>query len=234
VTAHLTEEEQLEALKRWWNENGKATLVGVVLAVGGYFGWQGWQDHQRSQAESASLIYQNLVEATITTAGESLAEDKRATAAHLAGQLKSDYRGSQYAQNAALFMAKLAVEANELDKAVEELNWVLDQNPSQGIELLTRLRLARVQASQGAYDKALAILAAAEPETFAAAFAEVRGDIYLAQGKTSEARGAYQLALNSLLEQQANRRLLLQMKLDDLQQPAPTATDETTDSEGDA
>lgn len=231
MTAHLTEEEQLEALKRWWNENGKATVVGVVLAVGAYFGWQGWQDHQRSQAESASLIYQDLVEATVTTAGETLADDKRATASHLANQLKSDYRSSQYAQNAALFMAKLAVDANELDRATEELNWVLDQKPSQGIELLTRLRLARVQASQGAYDDALATLAAVEPDTFAASFAEVRGDIYLAQGKTSEARGAYQLALNSLLEQQASRRPLLQMKLDDLQQPAPP---ETADSEGEA
>lgn len=217
MTAHLTEEEQLEALKRWWQENGKFTVVLVALVVAGWFGWQGWQERQRQQAEAASLVYQDLVEASIVEADESLAEDKRATATHLAGQLKSEYASSQYAQNAALYLAKLAVESRELDKAVAELQWVLDQNPEQGVELVTRLRLARVYAAQNAYEKALTTLEGDNVEAFAAAYAEVRGDIYVAQNKAQQARAAYQLALDKLLPGQASRRELIQIKLGDLQ-----------------
>ncbi len=236
MTAHLTEEEQLEALKRWWDTNGKATLVGIAVAVAGYFGWQGWQDHQRIQAENASHVYQNLVEASLVEPGQTLTEEKRATATHLAQQLKSDYGSSLYAHNAALVMAKLAVEANELDKAAEELNWVLSQGPTQGVALIARLRLARVQAAKGDFDQALQTLEGVEADTFAAAYAEVRGDIYLAQNKLDEARAAYQLAMAKLLPEQGSQRNLLQMKLDDLRLPAvdeEDAGEDKTESEAD-
>ena len=233
MTAHLSEEEQIEALKRWWDENGKSTLVSVVIVVAGYFGWQGWQDHQRNQAETASAVYQNLVEASLAEPA-ALSEEKRATATHLAQQLKNEHGSSLYAQNAALVMAKLAVESNELDKAAEELSWVLSQNPQQGVALITRLRLARVQAAQGNYDLALQTLEGVEAETFTAAYAEVRGDIYLAQNKTGEARAAYQLALDKLLPSQGGQRNLLQMKLDDLKSAVSDATETDAGTGADA
>ena len=37
-----TEEEQVEALKSWWKENGKSLIMGVVIAVAAVFGWRGW------------------------------------------------------------------------------------------------------------------------------------------------------------------------------------------------
>ena len=30
---HITEEEQIEALKRWWDENGKQTILAIVLTL---------------------------------------------------------------------------------------------------------------------------------------------------------------------------------------------------------
>ena len=33
-----TDEEQIEALKLWWAENGMKTIAAIVLVVGGYFG----------------------------------------------------------------------------------------------------------------------------------------------------------------------------------------------------
>jgi predicted negative regulator of RcsB-dependent stress response len=35
-----TEEEQLAAIKDWWQRNGKPLLTGGVLALAGVFGWQ--------------------------------------------------------------------------------------------------------------------------------------------------------------------------------------------------
>ena len=83
--------------------------------------------------------------------------------------------------------------------------------------LLTRSRLARVQLDLGEHDKALATVADANSGSFKALFAEIRGDVLLAQGKDSEARAAYQLAADNLIPEQAGRRPLLEMKINDLQ-----------------
>ena len=51
MSVHLTEEEQLENLKRWWKDYGKLIIAAVVICVAGYFAVTGWQDHKRQQAE---------------------------------------------------------------------------------------------------------------------------------------------------------------------------------------
>ncbi len=225
MSEHLTEEEQLEALKNWWKENGTSLIVGVVVAVGGYFGWQGWQGQQQQAAETASAIYQDVLTAVAVA---DMTDEQRATANHLSTQLKDQHSDSLYAHNAALLMAKLAVEAQQQDKAIEELQWLLEQQPAEEVALLTRLRLARVLADQQQYDQALSQLQGVEAKSFSASYAEVRGDIYLAQGKLNEARAAYQLALQQLSEKQAGNRNLLEMKLADLQ--LPSAVDEVKEA----
>ena len=223
MTAHLTEEEQLEALKRWWAENGTSTVVGVALAVSGYLGWGFWQDKQQADAEAASANYQTLMEAVVTEPGQLLSEEKSATANHLADELKSQHSQSLYASQAALFKAKLAVESGDLAAAATELEWVIAQNVEPSMTLLTRSRLARVQLGLGDYDKALATVPDANSGSFKALFAEIRGDVLVAQGKDSEARAAYQLAADNLIPEQTARRPLLEMKINDLQSAAPAA-----------
>ncbi|MGU3844696.1 YfgM family protein, partial [Vibrio diabolicus] len=39
-----TEEQQVEAIKDWWKENGKAVIIGAVVGLGGLFGWRYYQD----------------------------------------------------------------------------------------------------------------------------------------------------------------------------------------------
>ena len=53
-----TEEEQVEAMKKWWNENGKSLIITVVVVLAGYFGWNSYQENQRVQGEAAASIYQ--------------------------------------------------------------------------------------------------------------------------------------------------------------------------------
>jgi len=219
VAEHLTEEEQIEALKRWWAENGTSTVIGVVLAVSGYFGWEFWKDSQKENAETASANYQTLMDAVAVEPGQLLSEDKSTTANHLADELKSQHGSSLYASQAALFKAKLAVEAEDFNAAASELQWVIDRNVEPALTLLTRSRLARVQIDLDEYEKALATVADANSGSFKAMFAEIRGDVLLAQEKTSEARAAYQLALDNLITEQASRRPLLEIKIGDLQTP---------------
>ncbi len=217
MTAHLTEEEQVEALKRWWAENGTSAIVGVVLAVSGYLGWGFWQDQQQANAEAASASYQTLMEAVVSEPGQLLSDEKTATANHLADELKTQHATSLYASQAALFKAKLAVESGDLALAATELSWVIERNVEPALTLLSRARLARVQLDLEQYDQALSTVADANSGSFKAMFAEIRGDVLLAQGKAGEARAAYQLALDNLITEQMNRRPLLEIKINDLQ-----------------
>ncbi len=227
---HLTEEEQLEAFKRWLKENGLWIVTAVVIAVGGYFGWNTYQDQKQATAEAGSALYTELLETLAVEEGSAVSDDDRARAAELVEQLKAEHAGSAYGANAALIRARWAVDQDDLDTAESELRWVLEQDAPAAITQLARLRLARVQSALGQLDEALATLDAATPaDSIAAEYAEARGDILSKQGDNEGAAQAYQSALDSLDAQQQNRVMLLQMKLDNVQ-PAtandPSGTEE--------
>jgi predicted negative regulator of RcsB-dependent stress response len=220
VSVHLTEEEQLEQLKRWWKENGKIIAIAVVVAVAGYFGVTGWQDHKREQAEKASAVYEQLIKMVNVEPGKTLTESDHATIAHLAAQLKTSSTNSMYAHTAAFFLAKLAVEANKLDEAATELKWVLSAKPDAATAQIARLRLARVLTAQKAYDEALSQLSLEPAAAFVPEYDEARGDILKLQGNLDAARTAYEKALSATEPQQQERYMLLQMKVNDLKAPA--------------
>ncbi len=196
---YSTEEEQLEALKKWWRENGKSTVISLVVVLAAVFGWQGWQKQQLADIEAASIIYQNLLLA-VSTNSEGLSETQQLTAAHLADTLKADFPGSTYALYAALFKAQFAVNEGKLAVAAEELNWIVANDPDAELFLQANMRLARVYAAQGDYDRALALLAI-DAGAYATAYEETRGDIYSSQQQYQQALLAYQKAVQ--LAQQA-------------------------------
>jgi len=232
----LTEEEQIAQLKGWWEENGRSIIIGVVLAVGGYFGWQAWQTQQQQTRDEASLLCEELTQTVVVAPGESLGDDQRMKAASIVEELKSDYGSLLYASDAALLMARVAVEQGALDEAQSHLQWVLDQDRGEAMNLLAALRLAQVQYAQGQLDAALATLDVAEAGSYAAAYAELRGDVLLAKGDTEAARSAYQSALDSLLPEQSSRGDIIEMKLDNVQEgsvnAAPAAQREGSETEG--
>lgn len=216
---HITEEEQIEAFKRWWEENGKQTLLGIVLVVGGYFGWQAWTDHSAEKASAASLTYQEMLDTMAgLQPGETLAEDKQLQVGLLADKLKAENNGSQYAVYAALTKAKLAVDGGDLDAAVSELQWAMD-NADDVTESIARLRLARVEAARGNLDTALQLVQGVDAGEMKSAFEEAKGDFYLEQGNSAAALTAYQAALAGDVSGDASVRALLELKID-LVQPA--------------
>ena len=216
---HITEEEQIEALKRWWEENGKQTILGIALIVGGYFGWQAWTDQNVEQASAASLTYQEMIDSLAgVNPGETLAEDKQLAVNLLADKLKTEYSDTQYAVYAALTKAKLAVESNDLDAAVNELQWAMD-NADEVSGLIARLRLARVEAARGDLDKALQLVQGVDAGEMKSAFEEAKGDFYLEQGNSAAAYTAYQSAMATEASGDASVRALLELKMG-LVQPA--------------
>ncbi|MEZ5572695.1 MAG: tetratricopeptide repeat protein [Halioglobus sp.] len=223
MAQYSTDEEQLEALRRWWNENGRSTVAAVVIALAAGFGWQTWQASQLRQQEQASDIYQTMLR---TISAQESADGSQA-GVELAEQLKSEYSNSSYAQFAALHLAAMAVRNDNLADAEAELRWVLGKADSgSDIAQIAQLRLARVIAAAGDSDKALTILDKAEPGPYGASYALARGDILLATQQRDAAREAYTLALAlASTDAQGVNLLVLKQKLQSLT-PIPPSSPE--------
>jgi predicted negative regulator of RcsB-dependent stress response len=192
VEEYRTEEEQVEALRRWWNENGRSIVTAIVIALAAAFGWQAWQTHQEQTQEHASNTYQALLRA--------LGAPGSATDSPLDGelveQLKGEYSGTTYAQFAALHMAAKLVNEGKLQEAEAQLRWVLGKAAvGSDVAQIAQLRLARVLAAAGETDQALAILDDSDAGPYAASYAAAMGDVQFAAGNTSAARDAYIQAL---------------------------------------
>ncbi|WP_444895038.1 YfgM family protein [Microbulbifer sp. EKSA008] len=215
MAEHLTEQEQIETLKRWWAENGKGIVTGVVLALAGYFGYQWWQGDQRTKAEAASDLYQTFVEAV--SANNNQPDNKQLTTAkNVAEQLKDDFAKRIYASQAALRLAAISAESNDLEAAEQQLQWVLDNTSEASLELLAKRRLAAVLAARGESDEGLKLLEGTIPPAFAALYSETRGDILKQKGDIAGARAAYEQALTELLPEQAGNTQLLRLKAESL------------------
>jgi len=214
VADHITEEEQIEALKRWWDENGKQVVLAIVLTVGGYFGWQAWTDHLEDQTAAASLVYQEMLDnMDDAVAGDTLAADKQAEISQLADTLKQDYSNTQYAFYAALIKAKLAVESTDLSAASVELQWAMDNADETVSENIARLRLARVEAAAGNLDTALQLVQGVDAGELKSAFDEAKGDFYQQQGNAGAAYTAYEAAMTGIDAGNSSASQLLQLKI---------------------
>lgn len=221
MSVHLTEEEQIEIFKRWWKENGKAVVIAIVAAVVAYFAFTAWKEKQHSKAESASGQYEAMLKLINVEQGKTMSDADRTTAEHIAGELKKNFSDSLYAHSASFFLAKLAVDKGDLDTAAKELQWVLAAKPEVATAQVAHIRLAKVLLAKASYDEASAQLKDEPSKAFASEYAEVRGDILLAQGNKDAALTAFEKAVAGLDPQQQERQMILQMKIDNLK--APTA-----------
>ncbi|OLF74744.1 hypothetical protein AWH60_08885 [Pseudoalteromonas haloplanktis] len=203
---YSTEEQQAEAIKRFFRENGLSLALGVIVGLGGLYGWKAYNQNQITTAEQASDAYSKLVESDSVLAS--------------ADAFISENKDTQYATLAAFVAAKEAVDAQNLDLANEKLSWIVTNVDNAQLKAIATTRLARVQIAQQQYDDALSTLNAPLPEAFNANVAELKGDIYTQQGNKEQARVAYQAAVDA---GGLTSNPLLQIKLDDLAVTSPAA-----------
>ena len=203
----LEEQEQLEDLKAWWKQWGN-TVSGVVIAVCvGIIAVQGWRWWSTQQAERASVLYNAVSSATRANDG---AKAKDAMA-----QLADKYGGTAYAPRAALLLAATLHEAGDKAGAKAQLVSVIDRDSEPELKEIARLRLAALLMDDKQYDDALRTLDAKHDDGFAGIYADLRGDILVAAGRSAEARAAYQTAL-ARLGATSPYRNYVQVKLDTL------------------
>lgn len=200
--------EQGEVVKKWLSENGSAIVMGLVIAFGGLFGFKQWQAWQEGNKQQASAEFQVM--------NELLAAGQLDAAMSNYQSLQDNYPRSPYASMAALQMARARLESSQPDLAVGLYEFVVENGYPRAMSVVARERLARVFLEQGQADKALELLQAESSISgFESLYAEVRGDIFQAQGKTDEAIAAYLEALNTL-ESGEGDRVTLVLKLESL------------------
>ncbi|ASP39228.1 hypothetical protein CHH28_11310 [Bacterioplanes sanyensis] len=209
-----TEEEQVEALKKWWDENGKSLVASVVIVAAGWFGWDSYQSNQQATAEAASQVYSQLVEQAALPAAEQT-DGTRADMQQLAERLVNDFDGTAYAQFGNLFIARLASDGGDFDSAAAALKNVVETADNGPIKYTAQARLALVLTELERFDEALASIATVPDPAYQVQFEEARGDIYWRQGNTADALAAYQKALQAAQDNGAGAQLL-QRKIDHL------------------
>jgi len=211
VDEYLDEREQAEQLKQWFKENWLWLAAGVVLGLGGLYGWQGWNAYLDRRSQDAGQLFGEMLQA--------LDQSDRTRGAEIADQIFEQYGSTPYADQAHLVLARVHAENDELDAAASQLKTVMEGSEDPELALVARLRLARVQSAQGEHDAALATLAGATSPSVEAAVAALRGDVLLAKGDRTAALEAYRQAQGAspgAITDGLVDPTLLQLKIDEL------------------
>lgn len=201
------EQQQLDAFKAWWKDNGKWLLLVLALAMGGFAVMQGWKAYQATQSMEAFTLYDELEKQLNSN------DPKRINDAATAVMEK--FGSSAYAPRAALTAAQVNIQVNDLARAKTQLQWVIDHADEPGLQHLARLKLGAVLLDEKDYDGALKLASASHPEAFAGLYADLKGDVLNVQGKTDEARAAYQQAYDKV-DAKSSYRSMIQVKLEAL------------------
>ncbi|PVV13149.1 MAG: hypothetical protein B6D77_04695 [gamma proteobacterium symbiont of Ctena orbiculata] len=207
MSEYQTEEEQVEAIKRWWKENGTSVIAGLVIGLGGVFGWQAWGSYKDRIGAEAAIAFNQMVAA--------VDRGDKPSAVKQAELMRSDYDNS-YGIFAAMAEARVKLDEGDVSTAITRLEWASQNADNPALKQLVQLNLARLLMNQGELDSAEKLVAS-EQGGFAGEFAVIRGDIAFARGDRAAAAAAYAQAM--ALE--VSDRNLLQMKLDDLAANTP-------------
>lgn len=187
MDGYVSDQEQVENLRRWWKVNGKSVVSGIIIGLAVVSAGKWWFARQQSLAELTSQQYEQVLQA--------VQQGDKEAAIQAGGMLLEKNPDSNYASLSALTLARLKIDQNDLDGARFYLQWAVDHAPEAELKDVARLRLARVLLSKGDLAGALQAVEAVAGKADAAPAQELKGDILVAQGKRDEARAAYSAAL---------------------------------------
>ena len=203
---YLTDDEQLEAVKRAFTEYAPWILGGVVLGVGGWYGLQHYKSHKNEVAFRAADQFSQM------TAALQMNDPKRSL--QIADGLIKDFPSSPYADQAQLTVARIEVETGKSADAVAPLTQVMNNSKDTELQQIARLRLARVLIDQGKPDDAIKLLAAGTPGSFAGRYHEIHGYALYSKKDIPGAIAEYNAALGA--SDGGAEAAMLQLKLADL------------------
>ncbi len=211
----LSEQEQLQEIRAWWAENGRFVIAGVVLGIVAIVGWNQW----RSSIERTQIEASNLYEAVMTAVGSGDADAAEAAA----NELYTNYPRTVYPSQARLAMTRLYMDRGRDQDAADTLRELLAKESNEEIQMVGRLRLAKILLYQNKPAEVIDLLKDRGEGGFSARYNEVLGDAYAAEGEYDKAEAAYQAALAESRNLRTIDNNLIRLKLNDLPDPAELA-----------
>ncbi len=206
MDTYETEEQQVEAIKKWWADNYKMVIVLSIIGLGSIVGVQKYKEQKIVTAQTASLEYDHIV--------NSIAENKDAVISQQVDTMLKKYENFPYAALSAMLEAKQMISNNKFSEAEEKYQWVIKHSQATNLQHIARIRLATLMSSQGKNEAALKVLNTKEGQ-FKASYLEVKGDILVALKRLDDARSAYDQALDAYAAIGANAQIL-RVKRNDL------------------
>jgi predicted negative regulator of RcsB-dependent stress response len=208
VDETLTEKEQIDEIRAWWSENGNYIIAGLVLGIGGIFGYNQWQGSKLDTQLEASALYESLV--------NEVADDRLEPAEEIAANIFTNYADTVYADEARLAMARLFMDQGRDQDAAAVLQELLTSGGFPEMQMVGRLRLAKIMLYQSKPEEVLTLLDGQMDNAFASRYYEILGDAHFALGNFDEAQTAYLAALSEPSAAQVIDANLVQMKINDL------------------
>jgi predicted negative regulator of RcsB-dependent stress response len=199
-----TEDQQVEAIKKWWDDNFKMVIAVGVVGIGSIIGMQQWNQGQHVKAQTASVEYDYILK-TVNTDAAIQQQVK---------SLQAEYSSYPYAALSAMLEAKKLIDAEQFAEAEKQYHWVVDHSDILSLQHIARLRLASLMAAQGKNDAALTLLNV-EQDKFKANYLELKGDILVTMADINKAKAAYDQALQAYAAIGANTQIL-RVKRNDL------------------
>ncbi len=186
MPAYETDQEQMEAMKKWFKDNGKWILTAILIGLAISFGWHTWQQQKLQGNEQASSLYEQLLSANEQNNPQAIQQ--------MTEEMIKRYPKTEYATLASFIATKAFIYENKFAEALAKLQWIIDHTTSSSLRQIARLRMARVQLSQNQIDEAQKTIQVVNDPIFQPAIDEIQGDIYNAKKDSAKARQYYQSA----------------------------------------
>ena len=194
-------------MKAWWRQYGNLVIIAAIACALVIAGFQGWRHYRYTQSVAAATLYEQLDQA------ERAGDHKKVR--EVAAQILDKHGSTVYGAFAAMSAARASFESGDLAEAKSRLTWVVENAREDAVRDVARLRLAGVLLDEKNYAEALKLVDTKPADAMTGLYADLKGDILLAQGNRAEARSAYQLALDRS-ESGSPYRATVQVKLDAL------------------
>jgi len=201
-----SEDQQIEAIKKWLKENGASLLLGLGIGVAALLGWREYLSYQTDHSAEASDLYQ----AVQTQVAQNRLDDAHINKADV---IRNEYSDTPYAALVSMAQAKYEFENDNVESALMHLRWASENSTESDVQHVAKLRLARILIVQNKFAEAETILYADYPSGFTAGYEELKGDMYVAKGEVAQARVAYDKAINAT---DGNASRWLRLKRQDL------------------
>jgi len=182
----VDEQENLDNIKAWWDENGKliTNIITVVLiGFSAYFGYKWWKNQQENKAYSL-----------VAQIGSAIDNQKISDVENLAHKLQKDYPNSTHTA-IGILRASDALSKKDANKSIKLLEQVAKNSDQGAYATLASYRLAGLLIDNKKYDEAVNALSNAPNIVWQGLFTDRMGDAYIAKGDAVKAKQSYTQAL---------------------------------------